>query len=675
MIQELELKNFRKHTNKTLTFTGGLNILRGANEQGKTTILESILYAMFGARSLREPLSEVVTTGQPENSLKVSLKFQLDGVDYRIVRGSSGAELTYGTQSVTGQTGVKVFMENLLRVNADTACKLLFANQDSVRGILADGGNSSSNALVESLSGLSLIEELVDKVQAQLPGGNTGEIERRIQNAKDKVAETPTAPTSAALDEANAKLAEALQNLDLAERAVPADQDVTKAQGAVTAFNAATARISKIRSLLAVSVTDPGVTRAQIDQALQARADARENSRLWKEYTKAFPDGGPVLEGYTYEAFLVMAAKKAEEVKELEAKLQQVKFDLKAAELKRINEKTCAFCKKDLTDVPEVIAANAASDSQVAAYRQEGKSLFSAWEDEKRALQNITIRQAAYAAIRLAANPEYWELSDTVPPVPTWKGRIPVAPDTGPSWDVDADLRKLNAYEVELAKHTALKQELSELEWTTVPVDAELVFLAEAHAAKQNLVAAQTNHLNARLARDLASSEYLHAVQAYNKDCAAIEESRLAIAELETTRNEMLENNELVKRLRAIRPQVAAQLWGTVLGSISRYFTQIRGTPSVVTRDADSFKVNGKGIAGLSGSTLDALGLAIRMSLSKLFLPNVPFLFLDESFHGADDTRETNGISTLAAAGFGQTILVTHSDVPEAFADNLIVLE
>jgi ABC-type transport system involved in cytochrome bd biosynthesis fused ATPase/permease subunit len=62
------------------------------------------------------------------------------------------------------------------------------------------------------------------------------------------------------------------------------------------------------------------------------------------------------------------------------------------------------------------------------------------------------------------------------------------------------------------------------------------------------------------------------------------------------------------------------------------------------------------------------------MALSKLFLPGVPLLFLDESFAGADDTRELAGVGTLAGAGFSQVLLVTHSSLPEQVADNLITL-
>ena len=91
MLRTLTLKNFRKHEDVEFNFVDGLTVIRGANEQGKTTIGESVMYALFGANMLRESLDAVVTYDKPESSLKVALTFQLDGVDYKIVRGKSGA--------------------------------------------------------------------------------------------------------------------------------------------------------------------------------------------------------------------------------------------------------------------------------------------------------------------------------------------------------------------------------------------------------------------------------------------------------------------------------------------------------------------------------------------------------------------------------------------------------
>ena len=87
MLRTLTLKNFRKHEDAEFNFTDGLVVVRGANEAGKSTLGEAVLYALFGSSMLRESLDAVVTYDKPESSLKVALTFAIDGVDYKIVRG------------------------------------------------------------------------------------------------------------------------------------------------------------------------------------------------------------------------------------------------------------------------------------------------------------------------------------------------------------------------------------------------------------------------------------------------------------------------------------------------------------------------------------------------------------------------------------------------------------
>ena len=140
------------------------------------------------------------------------------------------------------------------------------------------------------------------------------------------------------------------------------------------------------------------------------------------------------------------------------------------------------------------------------------------------------------------------------------------------------------------------------------------------------------------------------------------------------TLEELQLNNVLLKKLRAARPKVADKLWGTVLSTVSYYFSAIRGVQSVVTRDDSGFRVDGKPVPGLSGSTLDALGLAIRIALTKTFLPNNDFLILDEPAAACDDERESNMLGVITTAGFDQVLLVTHSALADAFAEQVVTL-
>jgi ABC-type transport system involved in cytochrome bd biosynthesis fused ATPase/permease subunit len=84
--------------------------------------------------------------------------------------------------------------------------------------------------------------------------------------------------------------------------------------------------------------------------------------------------------------------------------------------------------------------------------------------------------------------------------------------------------------------------------------------------------------------------------------------------------------------------------------------------------------VDGQGIGGLSGSTLDALGLAIRKSLTRVFLPNTGFMMLDEPAAAADPDREANMLGLIATSEFDQVLLITHSDIADSFAANVIQL-
>jgi DNA repair exonuclease SbcCD ATPase subunit len=131
-------------------------------------------------------------------------------------------------------------------------------------------------------------------------------------------------------------------------------------------------------------------------------------------------------------------------------------------------------------------------------------------------------------------------------------------------------------------------------------------------------------------------------------------------------------NNALLKRVRAARPVIANKLWSKVLAAVSRYFSQMRGEESVVTKDGDGFKVNGKLIENLSGSALDLLGLAIRLALVRTFLPHAPFLILDEPAAACNDERTESMMGFLVACGFNQMLIVTHEDLSEKVASSLI---
>ena len=677
MISKLVLKNFRKHEDLTLEFGTGLVVIRGANEAGKTTVGESILYALFGASTMREPLAQVVTYDKAEASLKVELSFTLDGVDYVMSRGKSGAELKYSDQMVTGQKETRLFIERLLGCTSTVAGLLMFADQDSIRGVLS-AGDAAANSLVEKLASLGIIEELVDKVQSNLPSGNTKSIDQQIENFAAATVTVPDLPPESDIATATAEISALQQKIDLTEQRPPSDQEASNAVARVQASRAVQvdlarleAKKTELSTITGKAVTLPGFTLSALQQARQDAANLPEQRRRWAA-AHIQPETCTVGEWEgTVESAKSFRVETETQLNNLKAKATDLRRRIDHAKIKRINDKSCAFCQKDLTDVPEVLTLNAAADAEVLTLEGEMRTISASMVEAGNSLRMITtILHATEVRTRQAG--EYWQMDSKVPPNLSWIGE----PATEPGQiDLPAMEKKWTAYQQALVRRDVAVQELEELVLPVVPdtTDDEALIAQFEHRMDElatfraQLSEAKAALLKAETVKELALARREAAIQ-QNETNAKLK------AKMVETRDAMLKHNLLVKKLRAARPEIASKMWGTVLGAISRYFSQIRGEVSVVSRDADGFKVNGRGVDGLSGSTKDALGLAIRMALCKLFLPSVPFLFLDESFSACDADREMNGISTISGAGFDQVLFVTHSDAAEALCSTLITL-
>ncbi len=85
-ILSIYLKNIKSHRELDLTFSPGINVLSGANGVGKSTIFESIGYAMFGvkAESFVGNVDRFITIGAKKGEIAVD--FAIDDEHYRVSR-------------------------------------------------------------------------------------------------------------------------------------------------------------------------------------------------------------------------------------------------------------------------------------------------------------------------------------------------------------------------------------------------------------------------------------------------------------------------------------------------------------------------------------------------------------------------------------------------------------
>ncbi|GIV07491.1 MAG: hypothetical protein KatS3mg017_0693 [Fimbriimonadales bacterium] len=90
----LELENFRQYAHAQVDFETGITAIVGANGSGKTTLVEAILWALYGARVVRESVDTLrFLWSQGGAKVRVALEFELGNRYYRVRRTPNDAEI------------------------------------------------------------------------------------------------------------------------------------------------------------------------------------------------------------------------------------------------------------------------------------------------------------------------------------------------------------------------------------------------------------------------------------------------------------------------------------------------------------------------------------------------------------------------------------------------------
>lgn len=684
MIIRLKLTNFKKVEDDTMVFRPGLTALKGANESSKTTRFHAIVYAFFGARALPLTLAETVTYDKPEASLKVELDFVFEGSTYKIVRSKSGAVISNSVVSANGQTEVTKFVERLFGINADSATKLMIASQNGLRGALESG---EAVPLIEKLANIDLIDNLIGKVQEQLPSGSTSslvaaiaEIDRLEEPKLDTGDLEPSVQFHRNVVALAANELEVLLACDTVDEAYHRT-NLNKISAKIQQKSSLEKNLLDLTSSVSVPVQAPTVD-IEVLRLLNETSSLNRLKRSAYNLFCSFEQTQSYLEGNYEDLIKENTTALAEATKALGL----VNAGIAAATARRITESFCGLCGKDLQDVPEVVSKNSQLDLELTILEEARARHLQRVEDETQKQGTLVQFSTAAKAVHSIASrlQGYTELDTAVyPPRLKWVG--------------DEDLTRLDCenYEPELAaaerarelfgkamavrEFTLEKIKSVQEELASIVIDekskADSEFalsskkiLAEQLRLKQSEVYSAKLHLkDAEHALSQAKDRYNVELESYTKSQAS---KLVLLAALQDTQK----NNLLIKKLREVRPVVATRLWAIVLASVSNYFSRIRGEPTIITRTPNGFQANGRAVEGLSGSTLDALGLAIRMALGKTFLPSVGFLLLDEPSAGMDDARETAMLGLLSTVDYEQVIVVTHSSLADSFASNVISL-
>ena len=680
MLISLKLQNFKKHENLTITFTEGLNVIRGLNENGKSTVVQAVAYALYGARALPLSLDETVTWGKPASSLKVELCFQHDNQMYALTRSKSGAELVGESVKSSGQTEVTAFVERLFNAAAAVGQATMLTNQSALQA----GLDSSSMSLIEKLANMSLVDELVGKIQEQLPTGSTKLLESQLASTEGLAEPVPPGPELE--NAATSAVTEALGargELEIVKERLAKWEPLALSASKKTASNKETiSRVEKLHkeleSLPTELILKPVPDIEQLEQEAAKQVEHKVLREAWNRF-KTIPHQD---QHYgTAADFLT----ESDQVEVLITKLSSVKqkglIDLAGLKPLLITESACGLCGKDLSEVPEVVRKNADTLLKISAIEGAVEQADKAMEGVLATKRNLVMYDKMFDAVEKFVGTPFVEFdTSVVPPKATWVGgKVSAEEDTT---DYKAKIRsaKLQAsfnekavkeFEVSQAKREILEKQIAEathykLSQEELEASEKVVDLKEqVGKASVKLKALETAATNAEAT--LSKARAVHETK--SKSWEDLQKTRDI---LKSGIAEQQRNNSLVKKLRDVRPLVAKQLWGIVLSAVSHYFSSVRGVQSVVTREGTGFAIDGKVLEAYSGSTKDALALAVRVVLQKTFLPNIDFAIFDEVASACDDSRESEMLAMLSTCGLRQVLLVTHSDLADSYAANVI---
>ena len=145
MITKVRLVNWRSHLSSELDFTKGTNVLLGHIGSGKSSILDSICFALFGTfpalQSKKLKLDEIIMSKPAEKSrAEVEVAFQVDNMPYSVKRiiergkGTTYSELRENGKLLEAPSTQRVneLVEKALKANYELFNKAIYSEQNSL---------------------------------------------------------------------------------------------------------------------------------------------------------------------------------------------------------------------------------------------------------------------------------------------------------------------------------------------------------------------------------------------------------------------------------------------------------------------------------------------------------------------------------------------------------------
>ena len=211
-LQRIRLVNVRQHADTDVVLGKGLTAVIGPNGVGKTTLLEAIAWALYGAPAARGSRESIKFNRAPaRSSVRVEVTFALGAHTYRVVRSLTNAELFQdGQPEAVANSGTEVTarVERMLGMNRAEFFNTYFTGQKEL-AVMANLGPTERGRFLSQILGYERLKLAQDQlrlerssIRAEREGLEQGlpsvaELEREIGAATQAVTDAERAAQQA----------------------------------------------------------------------------------------------------------------------------------------------------------------------------------------------------------------------------------------------------------------------------------------------------------------------------------------------------------------------------------------------------------------------------------------------------------------------------------------------
>jgi len=206
LIEELSLRGFKSYRDRqTITFTRGVNKISGRNAAGKTTILEAVIFGLFGEVPGVDK-RELVSLGLDSLYVRLVFRSPLTGQQATIIRegevtlNNRTGERSYRSKSntlqvedeapVTRATDIQARLKELLGVGRTTFLNVVYAKQKEFIEIVRPRDEKRMDAMLGLTTPAEVREQLRETKKVLQAKGRVDQrsaIEERIRNAEQTI--------------------------------------------------------------------------------------------------------------------------------------------------------------------------------------------------------------------------------------------------------------------------------------------------------------------------------------------------------------------------------------------------------------------------------------------------------------------------------------------------------